>query len=114
MDPPRNVISSKYFICSVDAGRVAVARAAAARCSASVAGLRWQCCFGDVPVSSTGNGVDRRIASEHGANRGEAHGLKQSIQKFSKASEEVEKLTDLNTEDEKTQKIEVKRASVFA
>lgn len=41
-------------------------------------------------------------------------GVKQSVQKLSKAGEEVGKLTDLGSGGEKTQQVEVKRASVGA
>ena len=41
-------------------------------------------------------------------------GVKQSVQKLSKAGEEVGKLTDLGSDGDKTQKVEVKKASVGA
>lgn len=45
---------------------------------------------------------------------GKLRGVKQSVQKLSKAGQEVEKLTDLGPDGDKTQKVEVKRASVGA
>jgi predicted PurR-regulated permease PerM len=45
---------------------------------------------------------------------GKLRGVKQSVQKLSKAGQEVEKLADLGSEGDKTQKVEVKRASVGA
>lgn len=45
---------------------------------------------------------------------GKLRGVKQSVQKISKASEEVEKLADVGSEGDKTQKVEVKRVSFGA